>query len=175
MSDDPAYSSAAPASSPPEDDGTKKRDLGKRFNRRNRTGRPLGTRPRFIRERERLMKELGGDPPHVALLKIGRDDKIDLSMRTSALAACAAFFAPKYGPLPPPRFLADAPDLGRLTDASSAVVFVASVVESARTGKLDAEWMRLFIDAADVYVRLRERVELETEVEKHRELALAAE
>jgi hypothetical protein len=161
---------------PPSDDAdTKNQFLGKRFNRRNRTGRPLGTRPRFIRERERLMKELGGDPPHVALLKIGRDDKIELAMRTSALAAAAPFFAPKYGPMPPPRFLAEAPDLGRLTDAASAVVFVASVVECARTGKLDAEWTRLFLDAADVFVRLRDKVELEVEVERHRELALAAE
>ena len=69
------------------------------------------------------------------------------------------------------RFLADAPDLGRLTDAASAVVFVASTVECARTGKLDAEWTRLFLDVADVFVRLYDKLNLETEVERHRELA----
>jgi hypothetical protein len=121
------------------------------------------------------MKELGGDPPHVALLKIGRDDKIELAMRTSALAAAAPFFAPKYGPMPPPRFLADAPDLGRLTDAVSVLAFVASVIESARAGKLDAEWTRLFLDAADVFVRLHDKVKIETEIEHIRELRVAAE
>jgi hypothetical protein len=152
------------------DEVARKRNPGNRTNRRNRKGPPLGTRPRFIKEREALMAKLGGDPPHVALLKIGRDEKLELSMRTSALAAAAPFFAPKYGPLSPPRFLSGEPDLGRLTDAQSAVVFVAGVVESARTGKLDAEWTRLFLDAADVYVRLYDKLRLEAEIERHREL-----
>jgi hypothetical protein len=121
------------------------------------------------------LKQLGGDPPHIALLKIGRDEKLDLSVRTPALAAAAPFFAPRYGPMPPSRFLADAPDLGRLTDAVSAVAFVGSVVESARTGKLDAEWTRLFLDAADVFVRLHDKVKIETEIEHIRELRVAAE
>jgi hypothetical protein len=119
------------------------------------------------------MKQLGGDPPHVALLKIGRDEKLELSVRTPALAAAAPFFAPRYGPMAPPRYLADAPDLGRLTDATSAVTFVASIVESARIGKLDAEWTRLFLDVADVFVRLYDKLHLEAEVERHRELAQA--
>jgi hypothetical protein len=121
------------------------------------------------------MRQLGGDPPHVALLKIGRDEKHDMPTRMQALAAASQFFAPKYAAMSPPRFLASEPDLGRLTDAASAVVFVASVVESARTGKLDAEWTRLFLDAADVFVRLHAKFELESEVERHRELSMAAE
>jgi hypothetical protein len=158
---------------PPDGEVVQKQNLGNRTSRRNRAGPPLGTRPRFIRERERLMKELGGDPPHVALLKIGRDEAIDLPMRTSALAAAAPFFAPKYGPLTPPRFLAGAPDLGRLTDAQSAVGFVASVAECARAGKIDAEWARIFTDIADVFVRLHDRVSLELEVSRRRELEAA--
>jgi hypothetical protein len=106
---------------------------------------------------------------------MGHDEKLETPLRLQALAAAAPFFAPKNAPAPIPRFLADAPDLGRLTDAASAVVFVASVVESARIGKLDAEWMRLFLDAADVFVRLHAKLNLESEVEKHRELSMAAE
>ena len=155
---------------PPEDQVPRKRNRGNRTDRRHTGGVP-GTRPRFIREREELMKQLGGDPPHVALLKIGRDVKLNMSVRIPALAAASQFFAPKYAPMAPPRLLTDAPHLGRLTDASSAVVFVASVVECARTGKLDAEWTRLFLDAADVFVRLYDKLNLETEVERHRELA----
>jgi hypothetical protein len=117
------------------------------------------------------MRQLGGDPPHVALLKIGRDENQPSSVRTPALAAASQFFAPKYAPMPMPRFLADAPDLGRLTDAASAVVFVASVVEGARTGKLDVEWTRIFLDAADVFVRMHDKLNLEIEVERYRELA----
>jgi hypothetical protein len=154
---------------PTDNEVPKKRNLGNRTNRRH-TGRPLGTRPQRLREREEQMKRLGGDPPHIALLKIGRDETQPMSVRTPALAAAAQFFAPRYAPLPLPRFLAGAPDLGRLTDAQSAVVFVAGVVESARTGKLDAEWTRLFLDAADVFVRLYDKLNLETEVERHREL-----
>jgi hypothetical protein len=62
-----------------------------------------------------------------------------------------------------------------LTDAASAVVFVASVAECARTGKLDAEWTRIFTDLADVYVRLYDKLHLEVEVERHRQLEGALE
>jgi hypothetical protein len=162
---------------PPSDAGSSKtHDVGiGRGKHGNHKGRAPGVTTRRIRERDALMKELGGDPPHVALLKIGRDEKLELPLRTSALAAAAPFFFPKYAPMPSPRFLTDAPDLGRLTDAVSAVAFVGSVVESARTGKLDAEWTRLFLDAADVFVRLHDKVKIETEIEHIRELRVVAE
>jgi hypothetical protein len=162
---------------PPPDAGSSKAPkLGiGRGNHDNHKGRAPGVTTRRIRETQELLAQLGGDPPHIALLKIGRDEKLDMSMRTSALAACAPFFASRYGPMAPPRFLTDAPDLGRLTDAASAVAFVGSVVESARTGKLDAEWTRLFLDAADVFVRLHYTVKIETEIEHIRELRVAAE
>jgi hypothetical protein len=120
-----------------------------------------------------MLAQSGFDAPHVALLKIGHDEKNEKPLRVAALAHAAPFFAPKHASTPTPRFLADAPDIGRLSDAASAVVFVASVVESARAGKLDAEWTRLFLDAADVYVRLHDKLNLETEVEKNRELQLS--
>jgi hypothetical protein len=160
---------------PPEDEVTKRRNLGNRTDRRNRAGRPGGVTTARIRELNEALERFGYDPPHISLLKLGNDNKLELPMRAQALALAAPYFAPKLAPAHVPRFLADAPDLGRLTDAASAVVFVASVVESARTGKLDAEWTRLFLDAADVFVRLHAKLNLESEVEKHRELALAAE
>jgi hypothetical protein len=161
---------AAPS---PEGGVVRKKNLGNRTDRRNRSGPPLGTRPRFIREREELMRKLGGDPPHVALLKIGRDENLDIHTRISALGVASQFFAPKYAAMAPPKFLADAPDLGQLTDARSAVMFVASIVESARTGKLDTEWTRLFLDAADVFTRLVDKAVLEVEVQRHRALESA--
>jgi hypothetical protein len=108
--------------------------------------------------------------PHVSLYRMGHDTKLEMPLRIHALAASAPFFAPKHAPSPTPRFLAGEPDLGRLTDAASAVVFVASVAECARTGKLDAEWARIFADLADVYVRLYDKLHLEVEVERHRQL-----
>jgi hypothetical protein len=160
---------------PPESDVARKQNSGNRTDRRNRAGRPDGVSNLRTRKLGEALKQFGYDPPHISLLKLGNDDKLELPMRAQALALAAPYFTPKLAPAHVPRFLADAPDLGQLTDAASAVVFVASVVESARTGKLDAEWMRLFLDAADVFVRLHAKLDLESEVEKHRELALAAE
>jgi hypothetical protein len=160
---------------PPEGEVVRKQRFGNRTDRRNRAGRPSGVSNLRIRELGEALKQFGYDPPHISLLKLGNDDKLGLPMRAQALALAAPYFTPKLAPIHIPRFLADAPDLGRLTDAASAVVFVASVVESARTGRLDAEWTRLLLDAADVFVRLHAKLDLESEVEKHRELALAAE
>jgi hypothetical protein len=160
---------------PLEGEIVKKRTLGNHTDRRNRAGRPSGVTTVRTRELAEALKRFGYDPPHISLLKLGNDDKLELPMRAQALALAAPYFAPKLAPAHVSRFLADAPDLGRLTDAASAVVFVASVVESARIGKLDAEWARLFLDAADVFVRLHAKLDLESEVERHRQLALAAE
>jgi hypothetical protein len=127
------------------------------------------------RQADELLRKLGGDPPSLALLKIGRDTKVELPLRLHALAAAAPYFSPKMGASPPPRFLTGKPDLGRLTDPESAVVFVASVVETARIGELDEVWSRIFIDAADVFVRLYDKLHLQVEVERHRELERQAE
>lgn len=138
-------------------------------------GRALGVLNRRTREADELLKQFGYDPPHVQLIRLASDEKTDLALRVQMLAAAAPFFGAKFAPARTPYFLAGAPDLGRLTDAASAVGFVGSVVESARAGKLDAEWTRLFLDAADVFTRLHDKLHLETEVERHRELLEAAE
>jgi hypothetical protein len=146
---------------------------GNHTDRRNRTGRPNGVRNLRTRETDAVLARYGHDAPHVALYKMGHDAQLELPLRIHALAAASPFFAPKYAPMQQPRFLAGEPDLGRLTDAASAVVFIASVVESARTGKLDAEWTRILVDAADVFVRLHDKLYVEAEVARHRELMAA--
>jgi hypothetical protein len=146
---------------------------GNRTDRRYRAGRENGVRNLRVRELQAALDHLGFDPPHIALLKIGNDEAREMSMRMQALALAAPYFVPKLAALQIPRFLAGAPDLGRLTDAQSAAGFVASVVEGARAGKLDAEWTRLFLDAADVFVRLHDKVALEVEVERRRQLEAA--
>jgi hypothetical protein len=159
----------------PEEDVVRKRRSGNGADRRYRAGRINGVRNLRTRELQETLKRLGFDPPHIALLKLGNDDTIELPTRMQARALAAPYFVPKLAAFQIPRFLADAPDLGRLVDAQSAVGFVASVIESARTGKLDAEWTRLFLDAADVFTRLHDKLNLEVEVERRRQLEAGAE
>jgi hypothetical protein len=160
---------------PPDGEVSKKRNLGNRINHRNHIGRPPGTRPRIIRESLELLKQLGGDPPHVALLKLSRDEKIDLPLRAQMAAWCAPYFASKQAPTPPPRFLDASPELGELTDAASALRFTARIAEQVQAGKLDVELAKFFGNLASLYVNLLDKVAVEGEVERHRELQVAAE
>jgi hypothetical protein len=159
---------------PPEEVIPKKQTLGNRTERRH-VGRPPGTRPRIIRESQELMKQLGFDPPHIALLKLGNDDKIELSMRAQMLAWAAPYFGSKLAPTPTPRFLDESPGLGELTDAASALRFTARIAERVQAGKLDTELAKFFANLAALYVSLLDKVAVEAEVERHRELRVAAE
>jgi hypothetical protein len=73
------------------------------------------------------------------------------------------------------RFVTDPPEIGQLTDAVSAAAFTAAVTEHVRAGKLDFAAGEFFLKAASLFAQLHERVSLETEVEKNRELQIAAE
>jgi hypothetical protein len=126
------------------------------------------------RETDALLAETGLDAPHIALFKIGHDEKHGTPLRVTALAHAAPFFASKPAPTPPPRFITDNPELGELTDAKSAASFTAKVVEQVRAGKMELNDGRFFLAAAEMFVRLHEQVSLETEVERHRELTQAA-
>jgi hypothetical protein len=164
--------------SPPPDDPAipRKKTPGNRTERRGRVGRAGGVRNIRTRETDRLLEQLGGDPPHIALLKLSRDEKVDLSLRAQMAAWAAPYFASKMAPKTLPRFLADAPDLGRLTDAESTVGYVAAVAEGVRSGKLDVEAGQFFLNCAAIYARLHAALNLENEVEKARaSLQLAAE
>ena len=156
---------------PLESEVSKKKNLGNRTDRRNRSGRPSGVRTFRTRETDRLLAEIGGDRPEVALLKIGRDEANEKPLRVQALAAAAHYFTSRPAPTPYIRFLEGAPELGSLSDADSALRYVASVTEHVRVGKLDLDFGEFFLRAADLFVRLHRVLDLETEVEKHRELA----
>jgi hypothetical protein len=78
---------------PPDDDGiVKKLTPGNRTDRRYRAGRIQGARNLRTREAEELLKQFGHDAPHVALLKLGNDNKIELALRAQMLAWAAPFF-----------------------------------------------------------------------------------
>jgi hypothetical protein len=158
----------------PLDEVPKKLNLGNRTKNRH-TGRPPGTRPRSIRDAEELLKQYGYDAPHVALLKLGNDDKIELPMGAQMLAWAAPYFGSKHAPTPTPRFVTEPLGLGELTDAASALRFTARIAELVQTGRLDVELARFFASLVTLFADLHEKVRLEVEVEKHRELALAAE
>jgi hypothetical protein len=155
---------------PPEGGIPRKLTPGNRSDRRGRAGRAQGVRNLRTREADALLAEMGGDPPHIALLKIGRNEELDMSLRLNALTAAAPFFGAKQAPIPAPRFLTESPELGQLTDATSAVSYVAAVAEQVRTGKLDLGFAAFFLQAADLFTRLHERVDFEAEVERARAL-----
>jgi hypothetical protein len=155
---------------PPDDKVSRKQNSGNRTDRRNRNGRERGVRNRRTRETDELLKKLGSDPPHVALLKIGRNRRNAAAIRVSAFSHAAPFFAAKPSPAPTPNYLEGSPELGKLTDAASALRFTSAVTEQVRDGKLDLVFGEFFLKAADLFTRLYERVELETEVERTREL-----
>jgi hypothetical protein len=158
-----------------DDEVPKKANRGNRTDRRH-TGRPPGTRPRIIRESQELLEQLGGDAPHIALLKLSRDEKIDLPLRAQMAAWCAPYFASKFAPTPPPpRFLTESPGLGELTDAASALRFTARIAEQVQAGKLDTELGKFFANLAALYVNLLDKVAVESEIERHRELRVVAE
>jgi hypothetical protein len=155
---------------PPEGEVLRKSNPGNRADRRNRSGRPAGARNRRTRETDELLAQTGADAPHIALFKIGHDDTADKSLRVTALAHCAPFFAPRYAPAPALRFVVDPLELGQLTDAASAVTFTAAVTEHVRAGKLDFAAGEFFLKAASLFAQLYGQANLEAEVEKHREL-----
>jgi hypothetical protein len=98
-----------------------------------------------------------------------------LALRAQIAAWAAPYFAPRYAPMTPPRFLDASPELGELTDAASALRFTARIAEQVQAGKLDTELAKFFANLASLYVSLLDKVAVESEVERHRELQMAAE
>jgi hypothetical protein len=162
-------------SPPPNNEVVKKRNLGNRTERRNRAGRLPGVHTLRTRETDELLKQLGYDMPHISLLKLANDDKIDLSQRAQMLAWAAPYFGSKHAPTPPPRFIVESPRLGELNDAASALRFTARIAEQVQAGKLDVELAKFFGNLASLYVNLLDKGAVESEVERHRELQVAAE
>jgi hypothetical protein len=160
----------------PDDSSFRKLDSGRgRGKHANHPGRALGVRNLRTREADEILKQLGHDAPHISLLKLGNDDKIELPMRVQMLAWAAPYFGSRLAPTPTPRFLDKSPGLGELTDAASALRFTARIAEQVHAGKLDTELAKFFANLAALYVNLLDKVAVETEVERHRELQVAAE
>jgi hypothetical protein len=157
---------------PPDSDSSKKESSGARA-RQRWVGRGIGVRNLRTRETDELLRQLGHDPPHIALLKLGNDDKIDLQLRAQMLAWAAPFFGSKNAPAPALRFVLDQPSIGRLTDAASAAAFTSAVTEHVRAGKMDFAAGEFFLRAASLFASLCDKAALQTEVEKHRALEAA--
>lgn len=142
---------------PPDDTIVKKLTPGNRTERRYRAGRVGGVRNLRTRETDELLKQLKYDPPHIALLKLANDEKFDLALRTQCLAWAAPYFGSKYAATPPSRFITESPELGELTDAASAVRFVARIAEQVQAGRLDLEWAQFFSNLAALFASLRDK------------------
>jgi hypothetical protein len=163
------------ALTPPPGEVPRKKNSGNRYKyRRGLTGRAPGVRNRRTRETDELLARMGFDAPHVSLLKIGNDEANEKPLRVQALAYAAPFFASKPAPAPPLRFITESPQLGELTDAQSAARFAARVAEQVQAGKMDLDLARFLLGVAEMFVRLYDKVQLESEVEKHRELTRQA-
>jgi hypothetical protein len=108
-----------------------------------------------------LAKE-GGVPPHIMLLRIGRDEKNPLALRVSALGFAAPYFAPKMS-APAARIIRPV-DLDELRDAESAASAAARVIAKANAGEIDLEAAKFLLDAIDKFSHLYERQQLEARV-----------
>jgi hypothetical protein len=108
------------------------------------------------------MAKLGGDPPHIALLKIGRDTKNPLALRIQALGYAAPYFQWRMG-TPAARILRPV-DLDELRNAESAASAAAKVIAKTNSGEIDMEAGKFLLDAIEKYSHLYERQQLEERV-----------
>jgi hypothetical protein len=135
-----------------------------------RKGRAKGALNKRTVEAQEALAKLGGDPPHVALLEIGRDEKTSEAGRISALAACSAFFQPKMAPLPPPPRYIENPVGLDLTDAHSALLATAAIGRKLDKGEIAIESADALLRVVRTFANLFNVVELQREVEKARGL-----
>jgi hypothetical protein len=136
--------------------------------RPNRAGKPKtgGRQPGSanILTRQALLdlaKE-GGVPPHIMLLRIGRDKKNPLALRVSALGFAAPYFAPKMS-APAARIVRPI-DIQELKDAESAAHAAARVIEKANAGEIDLEAAKFLLDSLERFSAMYERQQLEARV-----------
>jgi hypothetical protein len=108
-----------------------------------------------------LVKE-GGVPPHVMLLRIGRDEKNPLALRVSALGFAAPYFAPKMS-APAARIIRPV-DIQELKDAQSAADAAARVIAKANAGEIDMEATKFLLDSLERFSAMYERQQLEARV-----------
>jgi hypothetical protein len=92
-----------------------KQNRGNRSARRYSGGRPRGSRSRKLIEQDELLEPYlkEGIAPHVALLEIGRNKRVAITTRVTALASATKYFVPKPAPL---KYFQNCPELGELSD-----------------------------------------------------------
>jgi hypothetical protein len=125
-------------------------------------GRVSGTPNILSRQALLDLAKLGGDPPHIALLKIGRDMNNPLSIRVQALGYCAPYFIPRMSP--PAARIVRPVDIDDLRDAATASDAAAKVIAKANAGEIDLEAAKFLMDAIEKYSHLQEREILEARV-----------
>jgi hypothetical protein len=125
-------------------------------------GRKAGT-PNRLSQRALLdLARLKGDPPHIALLKIGRDEQQPIAIRVSALGFCAPFFQPRLAPRP---LYVDPPvSIGELKDTCSVTEAAARVIAKTSSGELDLESGKFLLEAIGTFAKLYESQVLEMRV-----------
>jgi hypothetical protein len=108
------------------------------------------------------LAKLGGDPPHIALLMIGRDTANHITVRVQALGLAAPYFQPRMAA--PAARIINPVDLDDLRDATSASEAAAKVIAKANSGEIDLEAAKFLMDSIEKYAMLYEREQLQQRV-----------
>jgi hypothetical protein len=125
-------------------------------------GRQPGTANNITQKALLELVKLGGDPPHLALLKIGRDMTHPITVRVTALGLAAPYFQPRMAA--PAAKIIDPVDMGDIRDAPSAAEAAAKVFNKVNAGKLDIECGEFLLDGIERYAQLYEREQLQMRV-----------
>jgi hypothetical protein len=125
-------------------------------------GRTAGTPNNLTRQALLDLAKEGGVPPHILLLRIGRDEKNPLALRVCALGFAAPYFAPKMS-APAPRIIRPV-DIQELKDAESAADAAARVIAKANAGEIDLEAAKFLLDSIEKFSTIYERQQLEARV-----------
>ncbi len=103
--------------------------------------------------------------PHERLLDLADKDGVLDSVKASALAAAAPYFAPKFSPLPAPQLNLDPFELGSITTAAAAMEAVGVVAQRIAAGTLDLAVANALISALRVIVEIHSSTELERKID----------
>jgi hypothetical protein len=125
-------------------------------------GRTAGTPNNLTRRALLDLAKEGGVPPHIMLLRIGRDKRNPLALRVSALGYAAPYFAPRMSP--PAARIVRPIDIQELKDAQSAADAAARVIVKANSGEIDMEAAKFLLDSLERFSAMYERQRLEERV-----------
>jgi hypothetical protein len=135
---------------------------GGRPGREKTGGRRAGSTNILTRQALLDRAKVGGDLPHIALLKIGLNKRNSLAIRVQALGYAAPYFQHRMA-TPAARIIRPV-DLDELKDAESAASAAAKVIAKTNSGEIDMEAGKFLLDAIDKFSHLYERQQLEERV-----------